>query len=123
MQRNTTKFGVVVVANSSCLHLDLALCRSFSFDVVSVSLCHMHMYMHGKGRHACELELAKLTGSGMTLAPFPAASLMKLPARWRLVGLSTPTASWTRARRSPESLSMASQQLPNVITQYSNLLR
>ena len=39
MQRNTTKFGVVVVANSSCLHLDLDLCSSFSFDVVSVSRC------------------------------------------------------------------------------------
>ena len=46
MQRNTTKFGVVVVDNSSCLHLDLDLCSSFSFDVVSVSLCHMHMYMY-----------------------------------------------------------------------------
>ena len=46
MQRNTTKFGMVVVANSSCLHLDLDLCSSFSFDVVSVSLCHMQMYMH-----------------------------------------------------------------------------
>ena len=55
MQRNTTKFGVVVVANSSCLHLDLDLCSSFSFDVVSVSLCRMHnMYMHGKGRRACK---------------------------------------------------------------------
>ena len=54
MQRNKTKFGVVVVANSSCLHLDFDLCSSFSFDVVSVSLCRMHMYMHGKGRHACK---------------------------------------------------------------------
>ena len=39
MKQNTTKFGVVVVANSSCLHLDLDLCSSFSFDLVSVSLC------------------------------------------------------------------------------------
>ena len=38
MQQNTTKFGVVVAANSSCLHLDLDLCSSFSFDVVSVLL-------------------------------------------------------------------------------------
>ena len=53
-QRNTTKFGVLVVANSSCLHLDLDLCSSFSFDVVSVSLCPMHLYMHGKGRRACK---------------------------------------------------------------------
>ena len=50
-QRN---FGVVVVANSSCLHLDLDLCSSFRFDVVSFSLCRMHMYIHGKGRHACK---------------------------------------------------------------------
>ena len=42
MQRNTTKFAVIVVANSSYLHLDLDLCSSFSFDVVSVSLCPMH---------------------------------------------------------------------------------
>ena len=48
------KFGVVVVANSSCLHLDLGLCSSFSFNVVSVSLCPMHMDMHGKGRHTCK---------------------------------------------------------------------
>ena len=34
----------VVVANSSCLHLDLDLSSSFSFDVVSVSVCRMHMY-------------------------------------------------------------------------------
>ena len=54
MQRSTTKFGVVVVANISFLHLDLDLCSSFSFDVVSVSLCRMHMYVHGKGRHACK---------------------------------------------------------------------
>ena len=54
MQRNKTKFGVVVVANSSCLHLDLDLYSSFSFDVVSVSLFPMHMYMLGKGRHACK---------------------------------------------------------------------
>ena len=39
MQQNTMKFGVVVVANSSCLHPDLYLCSSFSFDVISVSLC------------------------------------------------------------------------------------
>ena len=52
MLRNKMKFGVVVVANSSCLHLDLDLCSSFSFDVVSVSLCPMHRYMHGKGGHA-----------------------------------------------------------------------
>ena len=54
MQQNITKFGVVVVANSSCLHLDLDFCSSFRFDVVSVSLCPMHMYMHGKGGHACK---------------------------------------------------------------------
>ena len=36
MQRNTAKFGVVVAANSSCLHLDLDLCSSFSSGVVSV---------------------------------------------------------------------------------------
>ena len=36
MQQNTLKFGVVVAANSSCLHLDLDLCSSFSFGVVSV---------------------------------------------------------------------------------------
>ena len=36
MQRNTTKFGVVVAANSSCLYLDLDLCSYFSFSVVSV---------------------------------------------------------------------------------------
>ena len=46
MQRNTTEFGVVVVANSSCMHLDLDLCSSFSFDVVSVSLCRMHNYVY-----------------------------------------------------------------------------
>ena len=39
MQQNTTIFGVVVAANSSCLHPDLYLCSSFSFDVISVSLC------------------------------------------------------------------------------------
>ena len=36
MQRNTTKFDVVVAANSSCLHLDLDPSSSFSFGVVSV---------------------------------------------------------------------------------------
>ena len=35
-QQNTTKFGVVVAANGSCLQLDLGLCSSFSFGVVSV---------------------------------------------------------------------------------------
>ena len=39
MQQSTTKFGVLVAANSSCLHLDLDLCSSFSFDVVNVSIC------------------------------------------------------------------------------------
>ena len=41
MQQNTTKFGVVVVANSSCLHLDLDLCSSFSFalDFSVVCVC------------------------------------------------------------------------------------
>ena len=38
MQRNTTKFGVVIAANSSCLHLDLDLSSSFRFGVVSVLL-------------------------------------------------------------------------------------
>ena len=49
MQRNTTKYGVVVVANSSCLHLDLDLCSSFSFDVVSLSCvctCLVKVVMH-----------------------------------------------------------------------------
>ena len=36
VQRNHMRFGVVVAANSSCLHLDLDLCSSFSFGVVSV---------------------------------------------------------------------------------------
>ena len=45
MQQNTTKFGVVVAANSSCLHLDLDLYSSFGFDVVSVSLCAIHIHI------------------------------------------------------------------------------
>ena len=52
MQRNTTQFGVVAVANSSCMHLDLDLCSSFSYDVVSVLFCPMQMYMLGK-RSSC----------------------------------------------------------------------
>ena len=39
MQRNTTKFGVVIAANSSCLHLDLDLCSSFSFVVFDFTPC------------------------------------------------------------------------------------
>ena len=36
MQQNATKFGVIVAANSSCLHLDFDRYSSFSFGVVSV---------------------------------------------------------------------------------------
>ena len=32
------KFGVVIAANSSCLHLDLDLSSSFSVGVVSILL-------------------------------------------------------------------------------------
>ena len=49
MHRNTTKFGEVVVANSSCLHLDLDLCSSFSFDVH----IHLHVILHYK---ACAIQ-------------------------------------------------------------------
>ena len=38
MQQKTMKFGVVIAANSSCLHLDLDVSSSFRFDVVSVLL-------------------------------------------------------------------------------------
>ena len=52
MQQNTTKFGVVVVANSSCLHLDFHLCSSFGFDVVvfhfvpCICMCMVKVVMH-----------------------------------------------------------------------------
>ena len=36
MEWNKKKLGVVVAANSSCLHLDFDLCSSFSLGVVSV---------------------------------------------------------------------------------------
>ena len=49
MQWKTTKFGVVVVANSSCMHLDLYLCSCFSCDVVSISLYTVHIYVHAWG--------------------------------------------------------------------------
>ena len=55
MQRNTTKLGVVV-ANSSCLHLDLDLCSCFSFDVVSVSLCRMHNIMYWLLLDVCRMD-------------------------------------------------------------------